>query len=55
MLRHTPLLVVVDVDNSLLPLACWDMAIKQNVDLPIGPTLHLRQEEVSQDEADETS
>ena len=49
------LLVVVDVDNSPLPLASWDMAIEQDVDFAEGSTLHFWYVEVRQDEADETS
>lgn len=49
------LLVVVDVDNRILPLASRDMTVEHDVDLAEGPTLHLRQEQVCYDEAEEAS
>jgi hypothetical protein len=50
-----PLLVVVDIDVSLRPLASWDMSLEHDVDLAVRPTLHLRQEKVCHDEAKEPS
>jgi hypothetical protein len=51
--RH--LLVVLDVDHSLLPLASRDVALEQDVDLAVGSVLHLRHKEVCHDETEETS
>ena len=49
------LLIIVDVDNSPLPLASRDMTIEQDVDFAEGSTLHFWYVEVREDEADETS
>lgn len=54
-LTHLRLLVGLDVDNSLLPLAGGDLALEQNIDLAVRTALHLRQEEVCDDETEETS
>jgi len=47
--------VVLDIDDSLLPLASGHLAVEQDVDLTVRPALHLRQVEESDDEAEETS
>ena len=47
-------MVIVDIDNRFLPLASGHLAVKQDVDLTVRPALHLRQVEVSHDEAEET-
>lgn len=49
-----PLLVGLDIDNSLCPLASRNLALEQNVDFAVGSVLHLRQEEVCHDETKET-
>ena len=54
-LAYFRLRVVADVDNSLLPLAGRNLALEQNVDLAVRSALHLRKEEESHDEAEETS
>lgn len=41
-LRELRLLVVVDIDNSLRPLASVDLALEQNVNLTVRSVLHLR-------------
>lgn len=57
--RHIPahllqhLLVVVDVDDRLLPLAGRDMALEQDVDLAVGAALHLWQTPPGNDKTDE--
>lgn len=48
------LLVGLDVDKRLCPLARGHLALEQDVDLAVGSVLHLRQEEVGQQEAHET-
>lgn len=53
MLLH--LLVVVDVDVSLLPLTSGNLAVEQDVNLAVGSVLHLRQEEERDNETEETS
>ena len=50
---YSHLLVIVDIDNSLLPLPGGDLALEQDVDLAVRPALHLGQEEVGGDEAEE--
>ena len=47
------LVVVFKPDLRLRPLASWDAAPVHNVDLAIRSTLHLRQKEVREDQADE--
>jgi len=47
------LLVVVDVDVRLLPLASRDVAREHDVDLAVRSALHLRQAKVCDDQADE--
>ena len=49
------LVVILDIHDCLLPLAGRNSAVEKDVDLTIGSALHLRQEEVCQCEADETS
>lgn len=49
------LLVGLDVDNGLGPLAGRDLALEQNVNLTVRAALHLRNEEVGHDETEETS
>lgn len=49
------LVVILDIDNSLLPLASGHLAVEQDVNLTVRSALHLRQEEVCHDEAEETS
>lgn len=49
------LLVVLHIDHSVLPLASRDFTLEENVNLAIGSSLHLRQEEIRQDEANKTS
>ena len=51
---HVYLLVVFDIDLGALPLASWDLALELDINLTIGETLHLRQVEVSCDQAKET-
>lgn len=53
--RPDCLLVGCDIDLGLGPLAGRDLALEQNVDLTVRATLHLRQVEVCQGEAKETS
>ena len=47
------LLVVVDVDDLLLPVPSIDLALEQNVDLTVRASLHLREMEVCRDETQE--
>lgn len=47
--------VVVDVYDSLLPLASRNLALEEDIDFAVGPTLHLRKVEVCRQEANETS
>jgi len=47
------LLIVVDTDDRLLPLASRDVTLEQDVDLTEGPVLHLRNPDPSQEGADE--
>lgn len=49
------LLVSVELDDSLLPLAGRNLALEEDVDLTVRTTLHLRQEEVRHNETEETS
>ena len=49
------LLVVLNIDDSLCPLAGWDLALEQDVNFAVRAVLHLGQEEVCHDEAEETS
>lgn len=51
--RFCRLLVGRDIDMSLLPLAGRDLALEQDVDLAVGPVLHLGQVEECREEADE--
>lgn len=44
------LLVVIDINVRLFPLASWDAALEHNVNLAVGSTLHLRQAKVSYDQ-----
>ena len=48
------LVVILDIDDRLLPLASGHLAVEQDVDLTVGPALHLRQVEEGDDEAEET-
>jgi hypothetical protein len=52
--RDLHLVVVLDIDNRLLPLASGHLAVEQDVDLTVRPALHLGQVEVGHEEADET-
>jgi hypothetical protein len=52
--NYIHLLVVLDIDDSRLPLASRDMALEQDVDLAVRAALHLRQEEVCHNETEET-
>ena len=47
-------MVILDIDDSLLPLASRHLAVEQNVNLTVRPTLHLGQPEVGHNEAEET-
>lgn len=53
-MRIDNLLVGLDVDSSLGPLAGGDLAVEQNIDFAVRTVLHLRQVEVCEDKADET-
>lgn len=46
------LLIIVDIDDRLLPFASRDMTPEQNVDLTEGPVLHLRNPEPGHGGAD---
>lgn len=48
------LLIVIDIDHSLCPLPSWNFSLEQDINLPVGPILHLRQEEVCHNIADQT-
>jgi hypothetical protein len=39
--RPFGLLVVVNVDNHILPPMGWNMTFKQNINLAVGSVLHL--------------
>lgn len=47
------LLVVLGVDDGVLPLASGHVAVEQDVDLAVRAALHLRDEEVGQDQAEQ--
>lgn len=47
-------LVVLDVDNGLLPLARLNLAPEQDIDLAVGTALHLRNVPPCQGKADES-
>lgn len=47
-------MVILDIDDRLLPLASGHLAVEQDVNLTVRPALHLRQVEVGHDEAEET-
>lgn len=49
------LVVVLDIDDRLLPLASRHLAVEQDVDLTVRSALHLGQVEEGHDEAEETS
>lgn len=42
----TNLLIIVDINLRLLPLASRDAALEHDVNLTVGSALHLGQEEV---------
>jgi hypothetical protein len=44
--RHLHLLIRLHIDIRLCPLTSWDTTLEQYVNLAIGSTFHLRQEEV---------
>lgn len=48
------LVVILDIDDRLLPLASRHLAVEQDVNLTVRPALHLRQVEVGHHEAEET-
>ena len=48
------LVVILDIDDRLLPLASGHLAVEQDVDLTVRPALHLGQVEEGHDEAEET-
>lgn len=49
------LLVVVDVDLGLGPVASIDLALEQDVDFTVRSSLHLRNVEPCERETDESS
>lgn len=51
---RTHLLVVIDVNVRLLPLASWDLALEHDVNLAVGSVLHLGQLKVGGDQAEQT-
>ena len=53
-IAHVLLLVVVDIDDRLLPLAGGDVAVEHDIDLTVRSVLHLRQEEVRKHQTDES-
>ena len=50
---HIQLAVVVNIDDSLLPLARLNMTVEQDIDLAVRAILHLWQPDVSHGQADE--
>jgi hypothetical protein len=48
------LVVVLDIDDRLLPLASRHLTVEQDVDLTVRPALHLGQVEKGHNEAEET-
>jgi hypothetical protein len=52
--RPYDLLVVVDVDDRLLPLASRDLPSEHDVDLAVTAVLHLRKLEVGDDQTSQT-
>lgn len=48
-------MIVVDIDNRLLPLARRYMTFEEDIDLAIRAILHLRQPNVRHDKADKPS
>lgn len=49
------LLVIMNIDHRLRPLTRWHLTLEQNVDLTVRAALHLREEEVSCNQAEEAS
>lgn len=49
------LVIIIDIDDSLLPLAGRDPTLEQNIDLTEGSVLHLRDPNVRHDGAEEGS
>jgi hypothetical protein len=52
--RIDTLLVVLDADLRLLPLASRDLTFEHDVDLSVGPVLHFGETEVCHDETEES-
>jgi hypothetical protein len=50
---NSHLLVVLHIDNRLLPLAGWDLTVEQDINLTVRETLHLRKIEECRDQANE--
>ena len=48
------LVIILNIDDRLLPLASGHLAVEQDVDLTVGPALHLGKVEVGHDEAEKT-
>jgi hypothetical protein len=49
------LLIVLNINDSLLPLASWNTTLEHDVNLTIRSTLHLRKAEVGNDQTTESS
>lgn len=52
---HLHLIIVLDIDHRLLPLARRNLTLEHDVNLTVRSALHLRQEEVCRDQASQTS
>lgn len=49
---NSHLLIIVDIDDRILPFASRDMTLEQNIDLTEGPVLHLWYPDPRHDAAD---
>lgn len=49
------LLIIVDINLSLLPLAGWNLALEHNINLAVRTTSHLRKLEVRDNKTEQSS
>lgn len=54
MLLCVALMIILDIDDSLVELPGRHLAVEENVQLAVRAMLHLRQEEVCHDPADDS-
>ena len=50
-IRH--LLIIINIDHGLLPLACWHSALEQDINLTVRSALHLRKTPPGECQTDE--